>query len=127
MTMKAHTYYIIFGRPPIGGKLPLLPPPGGAADSSPHRPRSHKLIYLTKETTQWGVWSGILAAAFYSVRVVTSTSDFEATDGDKARQLCVKISIRRRLQKISRRYGSYRTLPRSNTLWLSRRYTTTPV
>ena len=26
MTMKAHTYYIIFGRPPIGGKLP----PGGA-------------------------------------------------------------------------------------------------
>ena len=23
MTMKAHTYYIIFGRPPIGGKLPL--------------------------------------------------------------------------------------------------------
>jgi len=20
--MKAHTYYIIFGRPPIGGKLP---------------------------------------------------------------------------------------------------------
>ena len=34
MTMKAHTYYIIFGRPPIGGKLPpsLHPPPfsGGA-------------------------------------------------------------------------------------------------
>ena len=26
MTMKAHTYYIIFGRPPIGGKLPHLPP-----------------------------------------------------------------------------------------------------
>ena len=25
MTMKAHTYYITFGRPPIGGKLP--PPP----------------------------------------------------------------------------------------------------
>ena len=25
MTMKAHTYYIIFGRPPIGGKLPALP------------------------------------------------------------------------------------------------------
>ena len=22
MTMKAHTYYVIFGRPPIGGKLP---------------------------------------------------------------------------------------------------------
>jgi len=22
MTMKAHAYYIIFGRPPIGGKLP---------------------------------------------------------------------------------------------------------
>ena len=31
MTMKAHTYYIIFGRPPIGGKLPLYPP-GGATD-----------------------------------------------------------------------------------------------
>ena len=29
MTMKAHTYYIIFGRPPIGGKLPPSPP-GGA-------------------------------------------------------------------------------------------------
>jgi len=29
MTMKAHTYYIIFGRPPTGGKLPLFPP-GGA-------------------------------------------------------------------------------------------------
>ena len=27
MTMKAHTYYIIFGRPPIGGSFP---PPGGA-------------------------------------------------------------------------------------------------
>ena len=26
MTMKAHTYYIIFERPPIGGKLPPLPP-----------------------------------------------------------------------------------------------------
>ena len=28
MTMKAHTFYIISGRPPIGGKL--LPPPVGA-------------------------------------------------------------------------------------------------
>ena len=28
MTMKAHTYYILFGRPPIGGSFPL--PPGGA-------------------------------------------------------------------------------------------------
>jgi len=26
MTMKAHIYYIIFGRPPIGGKLPRPPP-----------------------------------------------------------------------------------------------------
>ena len=25
MTMKAHTYYTIFGRPPIGGKLPPFP------------------------------------------------------------------------------------------------------
>ena len=31
MTMKAHTYYIIFGRPPIGGSFPPLPP-GGATD-----------------------------------------------------------------------------------------------
>jgi len=29
MTMKAHTYYIIFGRPPTGRKLP----PGGATGS----------------------------------------------------------------------------------------------
>jgi len=28
--MKAHTYYIIFGRPPIGGKLPPPFSPGGA-------------------------------------------------------------------------------------------------
>jgi len=31
-TMKAHTYYIIFGRPPIGGKLPPIPPSGCATD-----------------------------------------------------------------------------------------------
>ena len=30
MTMKANTYYIIFGRPPIGGKLTSPLPPGGA-------------------------------------------------------------------------------------------------
>ena len=34
MTMKAHTYYIIFGRPPIGGKLPPFPPGGATAESS---------------------------------------------------------------------------------------------
>jgi len=33
MAMKAHTYYIFFGRPPIGGKLPSLPP-GGATGRS---------------------------------------------------------------------------------------------
>jgi len=27
MTMKAHTYYIILGRPPIGGKLPPFSAP----------------------------------------------------------------------------------------------------
>ena len=26
MTMKAHIYYIIFGRPPIGGEASPLPP-----------------------------------------------------------------------------------------------------
>jgi len=31
ITMKAHAYYIIFRRPPIGGKLPPFPP-GGATD-----------------------------------------------------------------------------------------------
>ena len=29
--MKAHTYYIIFGGPPIGGKLPPFPPGGATA------------------------------------------------------------------------------------------------
>ena len=33
MAMKAHTYYIIFGRPPVGGKLPSLPL-GGATGRS---------------------------------------------------------------------------------------------
>jgi len=31
MTMKAHTYYIIFGRPPIGGSFPPFPPGGATA------------------------------------------------------------------------------------------------
>ena len=30
---STHTYYIIFGRPPIGGKLPPFPP-GGATDDA---------------------------------------------------------------------------------------------
>jgi len=30
MTVKAHTYYIIFGRPPIGGGEASPFPPGGA-------------------------------------------------------------------------------------------------
>jgi len=32
MTMKAHTYYIIFGCPPIGGEASPIHPPGGATD-----------------------------------------------------------------------------------------------
>ena len=45
MTMKAHTYYIIFGRPPTGGKLSPFSPSGGATDSRDclifsHSPRS---------------------------------------------------------------------------------------
>ena len=35
MTMKAHTNYIIFGRPPIGGKLPPSPS-GGATGTYGH-------------------------------------------------------------------------------------------
>jgi len=35
MAMKAHAYYIIFGRPPIGGgSFPLPLPPGGATDAT---------------------------------------------------------------------------------------------
>jgi len=30
MATKAHTYYIFFGRPPIGGKLPPYPPGGSS-------------------------------------------------------------------------------------------------
>ena len=30
-TMKAHTYYIFFGRPPIGGSFPPFPPGGATA------------------------------------------------------------------------------------------------
>ena len=33
MTMKAHTYYIIFGRLPIGGEASPFPPPGGTTGS----------------------------------------------------------------------------------------------
>jgi len=54
MTMKAHTYYIIFGRPPIGGKLPPSPP-GGAIGflytrlrdgrTDRHRPSLYALRY----------------------------------------------------------------------------------
>ena len=33
MTMKAHTYYVIFGRPPIEGEASPLPP-GGATGSA---------------------------------------------------------------------------------------------
>ena len=54
MTMKAHTYYIIFGHPPIGGKLPPSPP-GGATGflytrlrdgrTDRHRPSLYALRY----------------------------------------------------------------------------------
>jgi len=54
MTMKAHKYYIIFGRPPIGGKLPPSPP-GGATSflytrlwdgrTDRHRPSLYALRY----------------------------------------------------------------------------------
>jgi len=42
MTIKAHTYYIIFGRPPIRGKLPPLPP--GGATGSPFSARRYSAI-----------------------------------------------------------------------------------
>ena len=45
MTMKAHTYYIIFGRPPIGGSFPL--PPGGATDRGQHAGSSVMLRSVT--------------------------------------------------------------------------------
>ena len=34
-TFITHTYYIIFGRLPIGGKLPPPPPSGGATGFTP--------------------------------------------------------------------------------------------
>ena len=51
MTMKAHTYYIIFGRPPIGGKLPPL---GGATDSFLYPPSQsvHVVCHYRKLTLQ---------------------------------------------------------------------------
>ena len=43
MTMKAHTYYIIFGRPPIGGSFP--PPPLAAPLSSPINSTHYAKLY----------------------------------------------------------------------------------
>ena len=59
MTMKAHAYYIIFGRPPIGGSFPPPPPPGGATASDP-------VPCLVREVTASGVrCGGELAAAVH--------------------------------------------------------------
>jgi len=50
MIMKAHTYYIIFGRPPIGGEASPLPPGGATAsiglllkqlNTAPHSINAH--------------------------------------------------------------------------------------
>ena len=46
-TMKVHTYYIIFGRPPIGGSFPL--PPGGGTESE--EPGSY--VPVTVMTAAW--------------------------------------------------------------------------
>jgi len=46
MTMKAHTYYIIFGRPPIGGKLPPFPSSGGATAGDLGKPRNNSGLGL---------------------------------------------------------------------------------
>jgi len=51
MTMKAHTYYIIFGHPPIGGKLPPFPPVGatvqhwGAGHHTPFLGAQSKVVF----------------------------------------------------------------------------------
>ena len=49
MTMKAHTYYIIFGRPPIGEASPL--PPGGATAAV-------NMVMLTKGRLRGGRGGG---------------------------------------------------------------------
>jgi len=52
MTMKAHTYYIIFGRPPIRGKLPAFPP--GGATGSECTCTDRRLIHLAVERKGMG-------------------------------------------------------------------------
>ena len=46
MTMKAHTYYIIFRRPPIGVEASPFPP-GGATDRGQHAGSSAMLRSVT--------------------------------------------------------------------------------
>jgi len=55
MTMKAHTYYIIFGRPPIGGKLP--PPLAAPLWGAYHR--EHILAGFKGGSKQRGVGEGM--------------------------------------------------------------------
>jgi len=49
MTMKAHTYYIIFGRPPIGGKLPPFPPGGATGVKALQELYFLKILLKTKQ------------------------------------------------------------------------------
>jgi len=56
MTMKAHTYYIIFGRPHIGGSFPPSPP-GGATDLTckSNQPRMSSSPHRVQTTTSFDV------------------------------------------------------------------------
>jgi len=46
--MKAHTYYIIFGRPPIGEEASPFPPPGGATATTLYAHNPCDVIHKTK-------------------------------------------------------------------------------
>ena len=53
MTMKAHTYYIIFERPPIGGELPASPlaAPLLTPHISVHSAAISEVLTLARDTT----------------------------------------------------------------------------
>ena len=68
MTMKAHTYYIIFGRPPTGGKLPPFPlsAPLPSTDSS-------------ATSTGYIRWSGVRCRRSDDVQLTAETSTRSAS------------------------------------------------
>ena len=78
MTMKAHTYYIIFGRPPIGGKLPALPSWRRHCPVSPGQSAAKRVcVYIYNWPGRWAgvglgrtlaVWSPSIVVAWPGCR-----------------------------------------------------------